>query len=987
MHSSSVGRSIPISQGYPSFNSHLKNCSVVESTIRALPDSSLSSLSRSTFQHPPSLPNNASVDSDLQQRAYNDSSPQIHSYNHKAFIHSFRTPEPSKRHFSLNSPTSLLPQSASSPENDISFQNWETKDETLYDLLRLTSPPEQVTSHTLPTRSTCSFPFFKDNPRGSSFPTQTSNKKKALYKARDRRIGNSVVNTQCDLDSPVLNFRDSSKNINLPRKTSSQDKALQPSSVANRIFCEENFAKPISRDKSLETQSSTHENSGIVRSSSTKADDSFHLNTSAELDSSAGLNLSNKSLLSAQINQSKYLGTSSQAIVTQDIVERTSEVEEEQSSNSYKNSERKERPPLFNNNSFAVGDLYGSPKETVTNISSLHSPTRSRISRAKAFAKNTTNIQVIKKKNEQYIAHFPEHKERLDFLWQHKASPAFANCALVSNDRFSLSELHMDSSEILARTLKKSSKNNCFGPFILGRTIGRGEFGKVKLGWPLPGSSPFKKHPAPQVVIKIIRVVKGGRLLRKVIREATILREVDDHPNIVKYVDLIRTKHHMGIVLDYVSGGELFDYILASRRLEDEMACKLFAQLISGVGYLHSKGVVHRDLKLENILLDSKKNIIIADFGFATTFGQFGSQNNQVSTAKPDLFRTSCGSPCYAAPELVNCKTGSYAGTQADIWSCGVILYAMLAGYLPFDDDPHNPNGENVVRLYKYICSTSLIFPEYINDKPRDLLRKILVPDPSRRLSMFGIMRHPYLRAHRQLFERYNDFGTLQCPVGDVLAQKSEISVSSSSTVSTFSSVDIPSRDVNVQQMTALHGSLELKQPTKKPLISDGVHASVIVCPKDNSKTRLVSLLRKPNQFPKMFDNEPLLKTDSKPRGHEKRFSIATVDYSRQRTALVPLEMKVTSLVTTSCETRRRSEATNTLRSLLSKPKKKYFGKDFSFLTNFLSLKRRGKDVSHCKKSDLVLETITPLVSTSDASTLKNLHKFEKGHKRHYTFA
>ncbi|WBW73236.1 serine/threonine protein kinase Ppk1 [Schizosaccharomyces osmophilus] len=982
MHSSSVGRSIPISQGYPSFNSHLKNCSVVESTIRALPDSSLSSLSRSTFQHPPSLPNDASVDSDLHQRIHHDSFPQIHSYSHKTFIHSFQTPEPSKRHFSSNSFTSLQPQTASSPENDISFQKWETKDESLYDLLRLTSPPDHLASHTLPVHSTCSFPFFKDNPRGSSFPTQNNLPKVPNKAYGDRRIGKPLVNPLFNLDSPVSDFRVSSKNIHSPQKPSSQDKVLQPSSVANRIFCQDEFAKPISRNHSFETQNNAQENSGIIRSSSTKADDSFHFNTSAELDSFAGLNLSNKSLLSAQIHQSKYLKSSSQVIAAQEIVEQTSEVVEEKAAEPYKSLEKKERPPLFTNNSFAVGDLHGSPKETVTNISSLHSPTRSRIPGAKAYVKNTINIQVIKKKNEQYIAHFPEHKERLDFLWQHKASPAFANCALASNDRFSLSELHMDSSEILARTLKKSSKNNCFGPFILGRTIGRGEFGKVKLGWPLPGSSPSKKHPTPQVVIKIIRVIKGGRLLRKVIREATILREVDDHPNIVKYIDLIKTKHHMGIVLDYVSGGELFDYILASRRLEDETACKLFAQLISGVGYLHSKGVVHRDLKLENILLDSKKNIIIADFGFATTFGRFGSQKNQVSIAKPDLFRTSCGSPCYAAPELVNCKSGSYAGTQADIWSCGVILYAMLAGYLPFDDDPHNPNGENVVRLYRYICSTSLIFPEYINEKPRELLRKILVPDPTRRLQMSGIMRHPYLRAHRQLFELYNDFGTLKYPVGGFLSQKSEISVSSSSTVSTFSSVDIPSRDSNVQKKTAIHGSLELKQPTKtSALVNDGAHASVMLYPKDNSKNRLVSLLRKPNQFPKRFDDETLFKANSKIRGHQRHLSTATVDYNHRKTPLPPIEMKVTSLVTTSCETRRRSEATNSLKNLLCKPKKNYLGKDFSFLKNYLSLKRRGKD------SGLILETITPLVSTSDASTLKNLHRFEKGHKRHYTFA
>ncbi|EPY52810.1 CAMK/CAMKL/KIN4 protein kinase Ppk1 [Schizosaccharomyces cryophilus OY26] len=930
MHTSSVGHSIPISQGYPSLNSHLKHCSVVESTIRALPDSSLSSLSRSSFQHPPSLPNNASLDYNIQHRVHNDSPSQIHSYDHKAFIHSPHTPEPSKRQFSLNTPTSVLPQTACSPENDTSFQKWGTKDDSLYDLLRLTSPPDYLAFNTLPAHSTCSFPFFKDNPRGSSFPTENNSAKVLIKHYGDQTLGEPFNNNQFELDSPVFNFKVNSNNIHSPRKASSKDKVLQPSSIANKVFSQDDFVNPISKDQSLEMGNKAHENAIVNCSSSLKVENSSNLNTSAVLDSSAGLNFSNKSLLSAQLKQSKYFKSSNQLTVTDEVVKQACQLSEGKNTELHKGSETKERPPLFCNNSFAVGELYGSPKETVTEISSLHSPNRSRISGVKAYVKNTTNIQVIKKKNEQYIAHFPEHKERLDFLWQHKASPAFANCALASNDRFSLSELHMDSSEILARTLKKSSKNNCFGPFILGRTIGRGEFGKVKLGWPLPGSSPSQKHPTPQVVIKIIRVIKGGPLLRRVIREATILREVDDHPNIVKYVDLIKTKHHIGIVLDYVSGGELFDYILASRRLEDETACKLFAQLISGVGYLHSKGVVHRDLKLENILLDSKKNIIIADFGFATTFGHFGSRKNQITNAKPDLFTTSCGSPCYAAPELVNCKVGSYAGTQADIWSCGVILYAMLAGYLPFDDDPHNPNGENVVRLYRYICTTSLIFPEYIKEEPRDLLRKILVPDPSKRLHMFGIMSHPYLRAHRQPFELYNNFEPLKYPVDGILSQKSEISVSSSSTVSTFSSLDIPSRDHNVQQKAAVHGSIELKQPIKtSALVSNGVQASVILYPKGNCKNRLVSLLRKPNQLPKKFDE-----------------------------------------------------------ILLSKPKKELSGKGFFFLfKGFLRHRKGGNEVSRYKQSGLILETVTPIVSTSDPLTLKSLHNLEKGHKRHYTFA
>ena len=157
------------------------------------------------------------------------------------------------------------------------------------------------------------------------------------------------------------------------------------------------------------------------------------------------------------------------------------------------------------------------------------------------------------------------------------------------------------------------------------------------------------------------------------------------HPNIVRLYDVIETDKYIGIILEYASGGELFDHILAHRYLREKDACKLFSQLLSGVWYIHQKKIVHRDLKLENLLLDRNRNVIITDFGFA----------NRFEHRADDLMQTSCGSPCYAAPELV-ISDGLYVGSAVDIWSCGVILYAMLAGYLPFDDDPANPDGDNI---------------------------------------------------------------------------------------------------------------------------------------------------------------------------------------------------------------------------------------------------------------------------------------------------
>ncbi|KAJ6490205.1 kinase-like domain-containing protein [Mycena vitilis] len=257
-----------------------------------------------------------------------------------------------------------------------------------------------------------------------------------------------------------------------------------------------------------------------------------------------------------------------------------------------------------------------------------------------------------------------------------------------------------------------------FGPYLLLQTLGEGEFGKVKLG--------LHCQWGEEVAVKLIRRGNVDTAVRmsKVEREIEVLRTLK-HPNIVRLYDVIETDKYIGIIIEYASGGELFDHILAHRYLRERDASKLFSQLISGVWYIHQKKIVHRDLKLENLLLDRHRNVIITDFGFA----------NRFEHRADDLMQTSCGSPCYAAPELV-ISEGLYVGSAVDIWSCGVILYAMLAGYLPFDDDPANPDGDNINLLYKYIVSTPLSFPEYVSEAARDLLGMMLVPDPRRRAGL-----------------------------------------------------------------------------------------------------------------------------------------------------------------------------------------------------------------------------------------------------------
>lgn len=284
---------------------------------------------------------------------------------------------------------------------------------------------------------------------------------------------------------------------------------------------------------------------------------------------------------------------------------------------------------------------------------------------------------------------------------------------------------------------ENSAKRSKFGNYILGQTLGEGEFGKVKMGW--------KRDSTVEVAIKLIRrETLGGNSnrLQKIYREIQILRQLD-HPNIVRLHEMVETDRHIGIILEYASGGELFDYILNHRYLKDGPARKLFSQLISGVGYLHRKGIVHRDLKLENLLLDRKKNIIITDFGFANTFDPNDELGEEVeyrlgdkdfikslgldgsdASRRGDLMQTSCGSPCYAAPELV-VSDSLYTGRKVDVWSCGVILVSLaifcLQATSNFDSTPcwlgtcHSTTIRRIPRATILICSTNTSYRHHLH--------------------------------------------------------------------------------------------------------------------------------------------------------------------------------------------------------------------------------------------------------------------------------
>eukprot|EP00940_MAST-03C_sp_MAST-3C-sp2_P000176 g176.t1 len=210
----------------------------------------------------------------------------------------------------------------------------------------------------------------------------------------------------------------------------------------------------------------------------------------------------------------------------------------------------------------------------------------------------------------------------------------------------------------------------------------------------------------------------------KVRREINILKRIR-HPHIIRMYEVIDSPTDIFLVMEHVSGGELFDYIVQSGRLSKSEARKFYQQIISGLDCCHRHGIVHRDLKPENLLLDENNNIKIADFGLA----------NMMSDG--EFLRTSCGSPNYAAPEVISGHL--YAGPEVDVWSSGVILYALLCGSLPFDD-------ESIPALFKKIKSGQYTLPSYLSSGAKTLLSKILTVHPMKRIQIEDIEKHEWYK-------------------------------------------------------------------------------------------------------------------------------------------------------------------------------------------------------------------------------------------------
>ena len=271
-------------------------------------------------------------------------------------------------------------------------------------------------------------------------------------------------------------------------------------------------------------------------------------------------------------------------------------------------------------------------------------------------------------------------------------------------------------------------KNNDFlSDYEIKETIGKGTFSIVKLG--------INKATNEKVAIKILKKKKMQRKKDKsrLDREISILKRLH-HINVIKIHKITEEIDNYYIVMEYCENGELFNYIVAHQRLSEEETAYFFYQLINGLDYIHHKNIVHRDLKPENLLLSQGNVLKIVDFGLSNYYYPDGK-----------LLSTPCGSPCYASPEMV-CGN-KYNGFRIDIWSCGIIIFAMICGYLPFED----PNNEI---LFQKIMKCKVDYPDYLSDDVLDIMNKIIVIDPNKRITIEQIKRHPFYLKGKDEFEK-----------------------------------------------------------------------------------------------------------------------------------------------------------------------------------------------------------------------------------------
>lgn len=266
-------------------------------------------------------------------------------------------------------------------------------------------------------------------------------------------------------------------------------------------------------------------------------------------------------------------------------------------------------------------------------------------------------------------------------------------------------------------------KKVIFDKYELGRLLGCGAFAKVYHA--------RNRETGQSVAIKCVskpKIVKSG-LSGNITREISIMRRLR-HPNIVRLFEVLASREKIYFVMEFVKGGELFSRLASKGRFPEDQARRYFQQLVSAVGYCHARGVYHRDLKPENLLVDDAGDLKVSDFGLSAVAG--GEQ-----VRGDGLLHTMCGTPAYVAPEILAKK--GYDGAKVDIWSCGVVLFVLVAGYLPFNDP-------NLMAMYKKIYKGEYRCPRWMSPDLRRLLSRLLDTDPATRITVDGILHDPWFK-------------------------------------------------------------------------------------------------------------------------------------------------------------------------------------------------------------------------------------------------
>lgn len=266
------------------------------------------------------------------------------------------------------------------------------------------------------------------------------------------------------------------------------------------------------------------------------------------------------------------------------------------------------------------------------------------------------------------------------------------------------------------------------GKYEIGKTIGEGTFGKVKLA--------INTETGDKMAIKVLdkSIIQRQNMGAQVKREISIMKLVR-HPYVVQLREVLASSSKIFLVCELITGGELFDKIVEKQKFTEDEARFYFRQLLEGMEYCHSQGVCHRDLKPENILLDGAGNVKISDFGLSNLYS--GGDDETLK-----LLHTTCGTPNYVAPEVLADK--GYDGRMADVWSMGVILYVLLAGFLPFDEP-------SMSTLFSKIQAADFSYPRWFTPEARSVIDRILVPDPKQRLTLSQMKAHSFWEAGAEL--------------------------------------------------------------------------------------------------------------------------------------------------------------------------------------------------------------------------------------------